>query len=322
MKTIFENYSHLHPMMRAVLAHDEYDHDGRTNVISTTSIMKPTHMIALQRANMGADRRINIEGLVPSVLGTAIHSKAELALNDIDDELWKAIGVPHPEKLEVLQEIRSEMEIPPFVISGKYDLLFRYDGSKWQLGDWKSMSVWGMIIGLKEKQQEWIKQMSIYRYLNQDKEIDDIAVILYWLTDWSKTDARSKRDYPQSRVGQIDVALWSLDETKRYLEGKAKSIKAAMDRYAKTGATGTSCPEDELWAKPEAYAYYAKADSKRATKVLDNFADAEDMRLKAKDPTAYVEHRKGQKTRCAYCSVLEFCEQGLAYKVLGLVPEL
>lgn len=309
-------------MIRAVLAHNTYNKDDRENLISATSVMKPVNMIALERSNKSADRRMNIEGMIPSVFGTSIHDKAERAIDDMTDDMWKALGVSKPESLEILQEVRKEIDIEDFVLTGQYDLLFRYNGSKWQLGDWKSMSVWGLMINPKEKKEEWRKQMSIYRYLNQDKDIDDIAVILYWLTDWSKTDSRAKRDYPKKRVGQIDIDLWSLDETEKYLMSKLRAVTNAMDKYAKTGKTGITCPEAELWEKKESYAYYAKADAKRATKVCETFSDAEDLRLKAKDATAYVEHRRGEKTRCAYCSVLEFCDQGQAYKVMGLVPTL
>ncbi len=324
MKMVYEGYENIHPMIRAVLSHNTYNIDDRENLISVTSIMKPVNMIALERSNNGAMRKMNIQGMIPSVFGTSIHDKAEKAIEDMDDEKWKALGIPKPETLEILQENRMEMEVGDFILSGQYDLLFRYNGSQWQLGDWKSMSVWGLLIDLPGKKEEWSKQMSLYRYLNQDKEIDDLGLILYWLTDWSKTDARSKAKsgYPPMRVGQYEVPLWSIPITEKYLLSKASKITNAMNQYKKTGSTGVVCSGKELWEKPEGYAYYTKSSSKRATKVYDNFSDADDARLAAKDPTAYVEHRQGQKTRCAYCSVLEFCDQGQGYKVLGLVPEL
>ena len=324
MKTIYEKYDHLHPILRAMLAYNDYDGDAVTERdISATSIMKPAHMTALTRANFAADRRINIEGMIPSVMGNAMHTLMEKSLENTDDEMWKALGVPKPEKLDILVENREVLDIGEFDLSGKYDVMIAYDGSKYQLMDLKTMSVWGVMIDLKGKKEEWIKQLSIYRFLNKDKyDVDDHAVILYWFTDWSKSDSRAKKDYPPMRVGSYDIILWDDAKTEAYLKGQAAQIKRGVDNYKATGKTGLSCAESELWPKKESYAYYAKADAKRATKVCDTFNDADDLRLKAKDPTAYVEHRRGEKTRCAYCSVLEFCEQGQAYKVMGLVPTL
>ena len=328
MKTVYEKYDDLHPILRAMLAYNDYDGDAVTDRdISTTSIIKPTHMIALTRANCLADRRINIEGMIPSVMGNAMHALLEKALDNIDDELWKALGITHPEKLKILVENREAIDIGEFDLSGKYDVMVAYNGSKFQLMDLKTMSVWGVMIGLKDKREEWTKQLSIYRYINRDvmapEEIDVHAIVLYWFTDWSKTNARTDpKKYPQKRVGHYDIVLWSYDETKIYLESKGKEIKAAIEKYQKTGKTGLRCGEDELWSKKESFAYYAKKEAKRATNVCDTEDEANIKLLAAKDPTAYIEHRPGEKTRCAYCAVLEFCDQGQAYKALGLVPVL
>ncbi len=321
MNMKYTNFQDIHPLLRAMLAYSDYDHDGRDNVISCTSIMKPLQMIALERSHKSADRSMDIQGMIPSVGGTALHNHLENALNNTTDDTWKGIGVNEPEKLEIITEVREEMEIGDHIISGKFDVLFKYKESKWQLADMKSMSVWGMMIDKPGKMEEFAKQMSIYRYLNQDKDIDDIAVVLTWFTDWSKSDAtiKVKQGYPQSRIGVEMVNLWSLAQTKTYLETKERNIVIAMARYAKSGKTGHSCSQEELWMKKSGWAYYSKAGAKRATKVVDTEEAAELLRLKAKDVTAYIEERKPKATRCNYCAVTEFCPQYQEHLIRGLV---
>ena len=106
MKMNYKNFENVHPLLRAMLAYSDYDHDGRENVISCTSIMKPIQMIALERSNKSADRSMDIEGMIPSVGGTALHNHLENALNNTSDEMWKGLGVSNPEELEIITEVR------------------------------------------------------------------------------------------------------------------------------------------------------------------------------------------------------------------------
>ncbi len=327
MKTKYTDFSNMHPLWRAVLAYNTYDYDSRDNVISTTSIMKPTNMVVLERANKATQKEMSIEGMIPSMYGTSIHDRAELALNGTSNEMWESLGISDPDKLEIVTEVRREMPIGDHIISGKFDVMFRYKGSKWQLGDFKTMSTWAVVIDKAGKFEEFTKQMSIYRLLNQDKDIDDMALVLMLFTDWSKQDARievarqlkDKKGYPILRVDDAEVPLWSLDETESYLVHKEKAIVAGLDRYAKTGKTGSTCSDKELWMKKSGWAYYAKAGAKRATKVCDTEDIANGLLLKAKDPSAYIEERKPKATRCSYCSVTQFCDQYAGFLAKGMI---
>jgi len=323
MATVYKDYSELHPMWRAVLAYNTYDADTRDNIISATSLMKPTNMVVLERANKGTDKEISLEGMIPSMYGTSVHDRAEAALNNTTEDMWKLLGVPKPEALEVLTEVRKEIEIGEHIISGKFDLMFRYDGSQWQLGDFKTMSVWGVMIDKPGKMAEFIKQMSIYRYLNQDKDINDIAVVLLLFTDWSKTDSLIKAGagYPQKRVDAENVTLWSIPETRMYMEHQERLIREGLERLKTTGSTGHRCSEKELWMRGGKWAYHSKGSAKRATKLFDNEADAEAMRAKAKDVTAFVVERKPEATRCSYCSVTDFCPQYAEHLAAGMIKK-
>ena len=308
----YTNYEHIHPFLRMMLSHNDYEYNDDPKVISATSIMKPVNMIVLERANSGTDKEMDLEGMIPSVYGSALHSKMEIALEQATDEMWKMIGVNDPEDLEVKVEERGEIEIQDYKISGKYDIMFKYKGSNWQILDLKTFSVWKLIIDLPGAKEEWSKQMSIYKAINASDSItvDDIGVILYLITDWSKSDSiiKKKQGYPESRIGSIDISLMSISETENYLNKKVTEIKAGLDLYSRTGKTGFECSEAERWVRKSGFAYYSKAGAKRATKVVDTFDQAESLRAKAKDHTAYVEERKAQSTRCGYCSVTQFCD--------------
>ena len=321
MATKYTDFADLHPLWRAVLAYNTYDADTRENLISATSIMKPTHMVVLERANKGTDKEISLEGMIPSMYGTSVHDRAEAALNETSNSMWKLLGVPKPTELDIMTEKRAEAPIGDHIISGKFDVMFRYDGSQWQLGDFKTMSVWGVMIDKPGKLEEFVKQMSIYRYLNQDVDISDVAVVLLLFTDWSKSDAmiKIKQGYPQKRVDSENVSLWSIDETEQYLKRQEASVVEGLERYARTGLTGYECSDKELWMKKSGWAYYSKAGAKRATKVVDSFDAAEELRTKAKDPSAYVEERKPMATRCSYCSVQDFCPQYAEHLAKGMI---
>jgi hypothetical protein len=315
----------LHPFLCKVLSHDEYDASDDPTVISATSIMKPTRMVALERYYSGSDKEINISGLIPSVFGTALHSLLEVSLNDGNKEVWKDFGVD-PKELEILQENRVIKQVPgtKWKVSGKYDLLYRYKGSQWRLGDLKTQSVWGVMLSGSEKTEEYIKQLSIYRWLNQDKDIDDIAEIFYWFTDWSKQKARSDSQYPQQRVNSKEIMLWSIRDTETYIREQLRKLDIALEEIDKFGDCSIKCSDKELWRTEDKYKYYKPNKSgtinyKRATKVCDTLEDAQI--LMSENGGGDIVKYPGEIKRCNYCSVTEFCSQFKEYKQSGLIKD-
>jgi len=319
----YTNKSGLHPLLAAILTYNEYDSTDDPYIISTTSIMKPTQMIALERANWNADKIIDVEGLIPSVMGSAMHALLEKGLETVTDDVWRDLGV-EPKDLEILQENRVVKQVPGtlYKLSGKYDVLYRYKGSAWRLADLKTQSVWGVMLSGKEKEQEYIKQLSIYRWLNQDKEIDDIAEIFYWFTDWSKQKARSDSQYPQSRLGHKEIMLWSIEETETYIKNRVIEIDRAIKNYKETGDTKFRCNREELWQTDDVYKYYkpnksGKINYSRAYKVCNSLQEAQDLIMKFSEGD--IKFFPGEIKRCNYCSVTEFCPQYKEYKEQGLL---
>ena len=302
-------------------AYDEYDYDGRENVISTTSLLNPTRMVALQRLNKDADKTVDIADLIGSRLGSAIHDSFEkvllnkdyvrdtLRLMGYDEEAIKRVKI-NPEKIELNDiplwvENRAEKVVGDWIISGKYDMVINY-----QVQDIKSTSVWTYMFGSND--DKYIQQMSIYKWLNQDKIKSDTGIIHYIFTDWSKQKAMQDKNYPQQRVLSKEFRLMSLSQTEKFIKDKLTKLDEAL----KTGNLPL-CTLEDLWQEPDKWKYFKKKNANRATKVFDNEADAY-ARL-AEEGQGEVRYFPGLVKRCNYCSVREFCDQYKDLQSLGLI---
>jgi len=323
----YKNSTGLHPFVCAMLAYNDYDYTNDPTVISTTALMKPVNMVALERFNAGCDKEVEVEGLVASVMGSAVHSLLEVALDSTTDDTWLQLGVKADE-LTIEQEIRKAVKIEgtDYTLSGKFDVLYKYRANPWRLADLKTMSTWGTVLSGKEKNLEFTKQLSIYRWLNQDKEIDDIAEIFYWYTDWSKVKARQDSSYPQSRVGHFEIALWTLAETEQFIKARLFEITKALESLKRTGKTGTVCQDVDLWQSKASWKYYkpnkqGKINYTRATKVFSIHSEAI-AHMASSGNVGEIKEFPAMIKRCNYCSVRDFCEQYPVYKAKGLIPDL
>jgi hypothetical protein len=321
----FNNPTRLHPFVAAMLAYNDYDYIADPNVISVTSLMKPVNMVALERFHSGCDKEVDVEALVPSVMGSAMHSLLEVALESTQPDVWEQFNI-QANKLEILQEQRVVKQIPgtKYKLAGKFDVLYKYDSDVWRLGDLKTLSTMALIMSGPEKMEEFTKQLSQYRWLNQDKSIEDIADIYYWYTDWAKVRALQDSSYPQSRVGSFEVALWSLDQTEGYIKTRVLEIDKAMTSLTTTGDTGVRCSDTELWRSTPKFKYYKPNKSgtinyKRATKVFDTLEDAQTYMVTAGGGVGDIKEFPAEIKRCKYCSVTNFCSQYKEFVEQGLI---
>ena len=90
------------------LMHDDYDYDSRTNVISATSLLKPTRALVLKTQHSELDKEVDIMSLVPSRMGSAIHAIAEQAWTDRVN-VSKAMSALGTSKLGEITIINPEM---------------------------------------------------------------------------------------------------------------------------------------------------------------------------------------------------------------------
>jgi len=297
------------------LMHDDYDYDDRPNVISATSLLKPTRALVLSYQNKGLDKTVDIMSLVPSRMGSAIHAIAEQAWTDRVNvsKAMSALGtsklgeitIINPDKpvkeseIAVYVEQRHETEVGDYIISGKYDLVV--DGT---LSDYKSTSVWTYVFD--SNALKYTQQGSIYKWLAPDRITDNKIDIQFIFTDWSSSQAVRDPKYPQTRVMTKSYPLWPVEQTDKYIKDKLESITSLLD---KPQEELPQCTSEELWESKTVYKYYKNpAKTARATKNFDSMEEA-NSRLLDDGGEGTVLTVRGEVKACRYCEVSDICEQ-------------
>ncbi len=313
------HYTNKHNISLALatfLMFDSYDYDPRPNAISATSLIRPLRQIVLTRQNRELLKTVDISDLVSSRMGNAIHDGCERAWKDKDNiaAALKALGASdtaintvkiNPVVLEegdvpVYVEQRTERKILDFIVSGKFDLVL--DGTA---NDYKSCSVWAYIFD--SNRENYIKQGSIYKWLNPDKITSDYINIHFIFTDWSKMKAKQDpKRYPQLRTLTKKYPLWSTEETENWIMNRLEAIAAIADSPQDQLPL---CSNKELWATDTKYKYYKNPDKMtKSTKNFDTMDEA--IARKANDGDAgTIVKVPGEVKACLYCPVLNICTQ-------------
>jgi len=263
---------------------DPYD-PGESD-ISVTRLISPPRLVALAKQHAG-DLSEDVSDRLYSLMGQAMHHILERA------------GDPLGERII---EKRLFSTVNGWVLSGQLDL--------WEdnvLYDYKFTSTWETINGLKPDK---IAQLNVLAWLCRKNNIQvDKVFIVALYRDWSRSQAKRERDYPQSQVGVIEAPVWTDAECEAYIEERIEMHKAAMINLPE-------CTEEDQWARPAKYALM-KEGQKKAIRLLDSESEliryaekrklAFDGKLKAQH---YVEFRPGEKVRCeSYCAASAFCSQ-------------
>lgn len=282
------------------LCSDSYDHDHDPYTISATTLMKPTRATLLTIRHTNRLQQ-DVSDLIASRVGNAIHDSIEKI-----------------ETKNVLKETRAEraFTVGPvtYKVTGKFDIMVVESNLTYTLRDIKTTSVWAYILGGKD--EEYRKQLSIYRWLNStDKKVNDIGYVDFFFTDWQSSKARQDRNYPQYKIyAGYKINLMSLKDTEDYIRDRLTAIEA--DRN-KADNDLTKCTLEELWAEPEKYAVY-KHKAKKATRVLDSYKDAKEY-IQSRGIKGFIQKREAKVKRCNYCASLQFCNQGQEYLNKGLL---
>lgn len=312
------------PLALAVfLATDDYDHE--TGVISATSLLKPLRQLILPKRIDPKNINIDVSSLVSSRMGSAIHAAIEKAWTNPEKAL-KALGFPprvydniiinptqeqlesNPKAIPVYMEQRAYKEIEGFRVSGKYDFV-----AEGKVQDFKSTSVYSYIN--QSNAEKYILQGSIYRWLNPDIITEDVMMIHYIFTDWSKASATQNKDYPQNRVLTQKFKLLSIAETENFIKQKLQQIK----RHNMSPENEIPvCTDEDLWRKETVWKYY-KDPSKMSGRSTKNFGTRHDayMRLAEDNNVGIVVEVKGQVKACAYCPAFDICTQKDTYIASG-----
>lgn len=313
------------------LVSDDYDYIDDPNYISATTLLKPIKQIILgsRFKAAGGEREADVEDFISSRMGTAIHDGIEKAWTTNMDKALKRLGYPeqirnrvvvnptdeylkeHPHAVPVYLEQRFFKKIAGWNIGGKVDVIL--EGA---YHDTKTTSVYSLILGSKD--DYYIGQGSIYRWLAPEKITEDQIHVEFIFTDWSKAEARRKPDsYPQSKYHQYTLKLMSIADTEKWIIQKLDTLRRLWNAPEEQIP---DCTDEELWRGKTVYKYYsdaAKANdpSARSSKNFDNQAEAHVYWHQEKGGKGIVKTVPGEVKACGYCAAYDICKQRQRYDV-------
>lgn len=307
----FTNESSV-PLPLAVWAvDDDYDFINDPDYFSVTSLLKPIRQVVLSKRIDPDSIKTDVEGLVAIAMGKSIHAGIERAWTRNLATNLKLLGYQNGiiKRFKVNPETISEGDIPVYIeqrkikdfegfkIGGKYDMVLDgvvYDNKSTSTFKWTNHS----------SDDDYIKQGSLYRWLNQDKITSDYIRINFIFTDWSKLSAIKDPEYPQHKVAYRDYPLMSIPETEKFLREKLAQIK----RYWNSPDDEIpECTDEELWRTPTKYKYFVNPSASRATKNFDSLAEAK--KWMADMGKGVIRIVPGEARRCNYCNAAPICEQ-------------
>lgn len=310
--------------MSVWLAHDSYNNGAAQipdkDVISVTTLLKPTRQFVLSQRVPQSDNIVDVADMISPRLGHALHDSIEDVWKNHYATSMERLGYPqsvidrvkiNPESVEgndipVYLELRTFKEFDGLVISGQLDQLI--DG---QINDTKSTSVYSYIHDNKE--EDYRIQMSIYRWLNQDKVTESTGIIQFIFTDWQKSMSHSNPNYPNSRLQEKHIELMSISETEAWMRNKIAEIRSNvnLDEHAIV-----RCTDKELWRSDPVYKYFSDpskvATGGRSTKNFTVYQEA--MNHQAKAGKGTVVTVPGKVKACSYCPAFSICSQKDEYE--------
>ncbi len=308
----YTNSTNIPLPFAVLLATDNYDFVPDENAISVTTLLKSTRQIVLGRV-LQAEGNLpseDINDLRASALGTAIHSALEAAWQEPQNAL-RALGYGkrmvdrlkvNPTEWDdptecVWTEVRTAKEIAGMTVSGSTDLILCG-----QVCDYKTTSVYSYLKGDREAKHRM--QLSIYAWLNPDKVTSNVGYINYWLTNWTASEAKRSREYPQSQIIQKELVLMDKHEVETFLRNKIGDI-----RKFTASPDLPECTSEELWQSEGVWQYFSKPENTRASANLSTQAEANLHRLTKGKGKGVVRYKPAKVYACGYCNASSICSQ-------------
>ena len=323
---MYKNDSNI-PLTMAVWLAADYGYDLKYDPMtySATDLLKPIKSLILTREILNQKlptETMDIADQAPSRLGTAVHTAVELAWHENHVAALQALGYPdsmieririnplsvEPGMINIYIEQRTAKVIGKFTVSGKFD--FVIEG---RVRDLKTTKTYNWIHG--GNNHKYMMQGSIYRWLNPGIITDDWMSVDYAFTDWTPLQAQANKDYPPSRILSKDLELLPLQVTEDFVTEKLLEIQGLT---GKPQSDMPDCTPDELWQMPTKYAFYRKASNKKATKLYDSLAEANQANADIGNTGAVV-HRPSTPKFCTYCDASSICLQADAFRAAGLL---
>lgn len=313
--TKYANTSAVPLSLAVFLATDHYDHDDDPHTISATSLIKPVRQLILAGRVPANEAIIDLENLVLSRLGTAIHDGIERAWKQNYTGALTALGYPpkviervkiNPEPHELDENVipiyleqRLKKQVGKWTVTGKFDFI-----GEGRVEDFKSTSVYTAIHSTND--DKYVLQGSIYRWLDPQKITRDEMAIQWIFTDWSKAKALADPKYPPKRTQQKIFPLKPIGETERFVRQKLAQLEQYWDAPEDEIPP---CSDEDLWRSEPVWKYYKNPDKRsRSTK---NYATRQEAFLRRAEDgnVGVVVEQPGQVTACKYCAAFPVCSQ-------------
>ena len=230
----------------------------------------------------------DVSGMVPALLGTAIHTVLER-------------GAPAGD----IVEERLYIVVDGKIISGGIDLQ-EPDLDAVIISDYKTCSASALKWNPNGK-PAWAEQLNLYATLVEanGKFCSGLNVVAI-LRDWMKVRADREPDYPQQSIVKVAVPLWDPEVRDELIRERVA---------AHTVEDLPLCSSEERWQKKLTYAVL-QGNYKRAKHVASTMIEAETFAEQI--PNSRIEERGGENVRCLnYCPVAEFCDQWKSIQKLG-----
>ncbi len=316
----YTNFHGIDLSLAVWLLADSYDFIPNDKSISATGLLKPTKQTILGfRVDQSQADLPDLSDRISLRMGHAIHDSVEQAWKTDYRRAMILMGIPAKTidriNINPEPEDRRENDIPVFIekrgtrsilgwtVSGKMDMSING-----KLKDIKSTSVYTYLLGRKDN--DYILQGSIYKWLHQDKITSDEIDIQFVFTDWNKMQSRSVENYPPTKLISFSLPLMSEADTTHWIKDKINELIHFMDADQDTIPR---CTDEELWRSKPVWKYFsdpAKVDG-RSTKNFDNPTEANKMMAeKGKGIVIYV---PGEVKACPYCRAFSICEQRKEY---------
>lgn len=317
----YTNKNNIPLALAVMLATDYYDHSDDPKTIGVTTLLGSTRSVILSNRITEEEACTDVSDVIASRLGTALHDALEKAwLNPKLPEVLKSLGFsdkviarfkvnpenPVDSDLNVFLETRTKKTFLGWTISGQFDIAI--DGD---LADLKSTGTFSY--NDKTKELEFIRQLSIYKWLNPEQVLDDEGEILFWFKNWQEYSA-NKADYPDHTLMGHKIPLMSTVEVEEFLRKKLTALDACMNKPSNELPL---CTPEELWQKPSTYAYYSKPTLQKPSKVFSDPIEAQ-RHLQDKG-VGNIQVRQSQPTKCLYCSGRPKCTQADGFIQAGIL---
>lgn len=297
-------------------------------LISVTTLMKPTKQLILQRMVDLSQTTMDVSEMVARRVGHGLHDSIERAwtegnwqqsmrtlhypqriidlvrVNPTQEVLDE--GIRSGEKLICIYlEKRGFKQFMGLVITGQMDFLI---GNSYR--DFKTTSTFAWTS--TNKDEDYILQGSLYRWIMPDFIQNDIMRIEFIFTDWLKYRAKIDPKYPQARVAHREFSLMSLVETEQWVVNKIADIKANV---GKPQNDMVRCTDKQLWRADDTFKYYINEETAKAkgrcTKRFDSATDAE-LHRQTKGKGVVIKDA-GEVKACTYCPAFPVCNQRAEY---------